>query len=79
MSQIFAQTFAFSVLIQYHRKSQIAIEYCYRFQESNPDSHVLWVYGGSIARFYECYKRIATLLELPGFDDPQVIKLDLVK
>ena len=62
-----------------HRKSQIAIEYCYRFKESHPDAHVLWVYGGTIARFYEGYKRIAQILELPGWDDPSVVKLDLVK
>ncbi|KAL8724301.1 MAG: hypothetical protein Q9181_006890 [Wetmoreana brouardii] len=59
-------------------KSQIAIEYCYLFKESRPDAHVLWVYGGNIARFYQGYKRIAQRLEIPGWDDPEESILDLV-
>lgn len=62
----------------YCRKSQIAIEYCYRFKQSQPDAHVLWVYGGTIARFYQGYKRIAQLLEVPGWDDPEESILELV-
>ncbi len=61
-----------------YSKSQLAIEYCYRYKESNPDAHVLWVYGGNIARFYQGYKRIAQLLELPGWDDPEDSILELV-
>ena len=63
---------------QIHSKSQIAIEYCYRYKESKPNAHVLWIYGGNIARFYQGYKRIARLLELPGWDDPEVSILELV-
>lgn len=59
------------MLTQGYSKSQLAIEYCYRYKESNPDAHVLWVYGGNVARFYEGYKRIAQLLELPALDDPE--------
>ena len=59
-------------------KSQIAIEYCYRFKDRNPRAHVLWVYGGNIARFYQAYKRIAQLLEIPGWDDPEESILELV-
>ncbi|KAL8994685.1 MAG: hypothetical protein Q9169_005415 [Polycauliona sp. 2 TL-2023] len=59
-------------------KSQIAIEYCYRFKESKPDAHVFWVYGGTIARFYQAYKRIAQQLNLPGWDDPESSILELV-
>ena len=39
---------------------------------------MLWVYGGNIARFYQGYKRIAQLLELPGWDDPEESILELV-
>ena len=35
----------------WNSKSQIAIEYCYRYMERKPDAQVFWVYGGSIARF----------------------------
>lgn len=59
-------------------KSQVAIEYAYRFRESNPTAHVLWVYGGNIARFYQGYKRIAQSLGIPGWDDPEESILDLV-
>ncbi|KAL8841282.1 MAG: hypothetical protein Q9176_003375 [Flavoplaca citrina] len=59
-------------------KSQIAIEYCYRYKEAKPDAHVFWVYGGSIARFYQAYKRIAQQLDLPGWDDPEGSILELV-
>ncbi|KAL8718297.1 MAG: hypothetical protein Q9225_004548 [Loekoesia sp. 1 TL-2023] len=59
-------------------KSQVAIEYSYRFKESNPVAHVLWVYGGNIARFYQGYKRIAQSLEIPGWDDPDESVLELV-
>ncbi|KAI4255045.1 MAG: hypothetical protein L6R42_006933, partial [Xanthoria sp. 1 TBL-2021] len=59
-------------------KSQIAIEYCYRYKDSKPDAHVFWVYGGTIARFYQGYKRIAQQLNLPGWDDPEGSILELV-
>ncbi|KAI4112130.1 MAG: hypothetical protein LQ339_000138 [Xanthoria mediterranea] len=59
-------------------KSQIAIEYCYRYKDSKPGAHVFWVYGGTIARFYKGYKRIAQQLNLPGWDDPEVSILILV-
>ena len=39
---------------------------------------MLWVYGGNIARFYQAYKRIAQLLEIPGWDDPEESILELV-
>lgn len=38
----------------------------------------MWVYGGNIARFYQAYKRIAQLLEIPGWDDPEESILELV-
>ena len=67
-----------SVLTQLCSKSQVSIEYCYRYKESKPDSHVLWVYAGNIARFYQGYKRIAQLLQIPGWDDPEESILELV-
>ncbi|KAH6664653.1 hypothetical protein B0J14DRAFT_630448 [Halenospora varia] len=59
-------------------KSQVAIEYCYQFKNSDPSAHVFWVYGGNVARFYQGYKRIAQTLALPGWDDPETNILDLV-
>ena len=60
------------------RKSQVAIEYAYRFRETNPKSFVFWVYGGTLSRFYQGYKKIAERLALPGWDDPDTPILDLV-
>ena len=51
------------------RKSQVAIEYAYRFQQSHPQSHIFWVYAASSARFVQAYEDIARLLKLPGWDE----------
>jgi tetratricopeptide (TPR) repeat protein len=42
------------------RKSQIALEYCFRRKERDPECSVFWVHAATIARFEETYKRIAT-------------------
>jgi tetratricopeptide (TPR) repeat protein len=42
------------------RKSQIALEYCFRRKEKDPECSVFWVHAATIARFEETYKRIAT-------------------
>ena len=52
------------------RKSQIAIEYAYRFQQSHPQSHVFWVYAASYTTFLQAYHDIARSLKLPGCDEP---------
>jgi tetratricopeptide (TPR) repeat protein len=54
------------------RKSQIAIEYAYRFQDQHPQGHVLWVYAANETRFVQAYRDTAYKLRLPGRDDPQV-------
>jgi tetratricopeptide (TPR) repeat protein len=54
------------------RKSQIAIEYAYRFQGQHPQGHVLWVYAANETRFVQAYRDAAHKLRLPGRDDPQV-------
>ena len=65
-----------SLLNPSNRKSQIAIEYCHRYRNKHPDTHILWVHGGSRARFEESYQQIATELALPGFDpNRQTLKL----
>jgi tetratricopeptide (TPR) repeat protein len=42
------------------RKSQIALEYCFRRKEKEPECSVFWVHAATLARFEETYKRIAT-------------------
>jgi len=60
------------------RKTQIAIEYAYRFQKSQPQSHVFWVYAATIDTFLQAYREIARGLKLPGCDDPEIDSCDLV-
>ncbi|KAF5125122.1 hypothetical protein E5D57_009808 [Metarhizium anisopliae] len=45
-------------------KSQIAIEYAYRFRQRHPDAHILWVDGGSVFRIHSEYFPIAKKLDL---------------
>lgn len=56
-------------------KTQIAIEYCYRFREKNPHAQVFWVHLGTITKFSQGCKTITRRLELPGWDDPQTNNL----
>ena len=60
------------------RKSQVAIEYCYRFKERHADSNILWVHAGTKERFEQAFKAIARKCELPGWDNPATNPLDLV-
>ncbi|MCJ1478678.1 hypothetical protein MMC13_007359 [Lambiella insularis] len=60
-------------------KSQIAIEYCYRFKAANPQSHVFWVYAGTSARFHQAFEEIGSRLRVPGCSDPNVDKSEVVK
>ena len=68
-----------SLLNPSNRKSQIAIEYYHRYRNKHQDTHILWVHGGSRARFEESYQQIATELPLPGLDDPNRQTLKMVR
>lgn len=61
-----------------YRKSQIAIEYCYRYREKNPRCSVFWVYSSTAERFNQAYKDIARRLNLPGWNDPGANTLQIV-
>lgn len=62
----------------YGRKSQIAIEYAYRVRESVSQIWVCWIHASDFVRFEQAYRDIATKVELPGRDDPEVYILRLV-
>ncbi|RFN52394.1 hypothetical protein FIE12Z_3325 [Fusarium flagelliforme] len=53
-------------------KSQIAIEYAYRFRESVPQAWVFWVHAANTSRFEEAYRAIADKVEIPERDNPKV-------
>ena len=60
------------------RKSQIAIEYAYRFQQSRPQSHVFWVFAASYATFLQACHDIARSLKLPECDEAKTDPCELV-
>ena len=60
------------------RKSQIAIEYAYRFRQYRKQSHVFWVYAASTIRFMQAYRDIALTLKLPGCNDTNTDPCELV-
>jgi tetratricopeptide (TPR) repeat protein len=61
------------------RKSQIAIEYCYRYSQDHPEAHVFWVHASSPARFAAAYHRIGEELALPDVNNPEVDTIELVQ
>lgn len=67
-----------SMLTKVIRKSQIAIEYAYRFQQSHPQSHVFWIYAANSTQFVQAYRDIARKLRLPGCEDSDVNPCELV-
>ncbi|KAF4631443.1 hypothetical protein G7Y89_g6691 [Cudoniella acicularis] len=60
-------------------KSQIALEYAYRLNDSDPEMSVFWVHAANLQRFEQEYRAIAQRFELPGRDDPQIDTLQLVR
>ncbi len=60
------------------RKSQIAIEYAYRFRQSHPQSHVFWVYAASYGTFLQACHDISRSLKLPACDEPKADPCELV-
>jgi hypothetical protein len=61
------------------RKSQLAIEYCYRLRERSPDTWVLWVHASNAARFSSSIRDAADQLGIVGRDDPKADILQLVQ
>lgn len=59
-------------------KSQIAIEYAYRYRKSHPQSHVFWIYAANETQFVQAYQDIARKLRLPGCEDSNVDSCELV-
>ena len=60
------------------RKTQIAIECCYRYRERNPTAHVFWVHASTASRVDQGYKQIARKLDLPGWEDSSLNTFEIV-
>ncbi|KAN0072004.1 hypothetical protein V8E54_009733 [Elaphomyces granulatus] len=52
-------------------KSQIAIEYAYRFLDDFPQASVFWVHASTGARFIQAYHNIALQIDLKAKHDPK--------
>ena len=61
-----------------YRKSQVAIEYSYRYRAKYPSRHVFWVHASTTERFDQAYRDIARRLNLPEWNDPSVDTLQIV-
>ncbi|KAH6994974.1 hypothetical protein EDB80DRAFT_728361 [Ilyonectria destructans] len=60
-------------------KTQIALAYVHWLHEKHPDVSVFWVYASSAERFRQSFSTIARECKIPGYDDPKVDVLILVK
>lgn len=61
------------------RKTQIALAYVYWLQETFPAVSIFWVYASSAETFRRSYASIAVAYRIPGYTDPEVDVLPLVK
>ena len=61
-----------------YRKTQIAIEECYRFLEIHAEAQIFWAHAGTLAKFMQACKSIAEKLRLPGWNDPTANAMQLV-
>lgn len=55
-----------------HRKTQIAIEYCYQFKEKHPDAQIFWQHVSTIGRAVSGWFDMARKLEIPGCEQPDI-------
>ncbi|KAH6975384.1 hypothetical protein BKA56DRAFT_489658 [Ilyonectria sp. MPI-CAGE-AT-0026] len=60
-------------------KTQIALAYVHCLHEKHPEVSVFWVYASSAERFRQSFRTIARECKIPGYDDPKVDVLILVK
>ena len=60
------------------RKSQIAIEYCYRYRALDAQASVYWIHSSSVDRFEQAYRDISRRLALPQADETEVDHLQQV-
>jgi hypothetical protein len=61
-----------------YRKSQLAIEHCYRTAEQSPETWVFWAHASNTARLEQSFSEIADQVKVRGRKDPQVDVFKLV-
>ncbi|OPB46100.1 kinesin [Trichoderma guizhouense] len=60
-------------------KTQIALEYVFQLQKTHPTVSVFWIHASSAARFRQAFASIAQEYDIPGYAEPKVDMLLLVK
>ena len=60
----FLKNIALQQRLIFSRKSQIALEYCYRFKSRNPSAHVIWLNASSAGKLGEDCNNVAEQLGL---------------
>ncbi|KAK4060877.1 hypothetical protein Trihar35433_9802 [Trichoderma harzianum] len=60
-------------------KTQIALEYAFQLQKTHPTVSVFWIHASSAARFRQAFASIAQEYNIPGYAEPKVDMLLLVK
>ncbi|KAK3367009.1 nucleoside phosphorylase domain-containing protein [Lasiosphaeria ovina] len=63
----------------WQRKTQIALEYSYWLRKTYTEISVFWVHASNTERFRQAYASIAQECQVPGYDDPKIDTLLLVK
>jgi hypothetical protein len=61
------------------RKSQLAIEYCYRVRDRSPQAWIFWVHASNAARLEQGYRDIAEAVKIPSRNDPKADIFQLVR
>lgn len=61
-----------------YRKSQLAIEHCYRTVEQSPQTWVFWVYASNTTRLEQSFRDITDQAKIRGREDPQADIFKLV-
>lgn len=60
------------------RKSQIALQYAHQIHNSSPNTFIFWIEASDRSHFENAFRDIASRLQLPGHDDPDIDALPLV-
>ncbi|KAK7209225.1 hypothetical protein V2G26_016403 [Clonostachys chloroleuca] len=59
-------------------KSQIALQYAHQIHNSSPNTFIFWIEASDRSHFENAFRDIASRLQLPGHDDPDIDALPLV-
>ncbi|EHK42483.1 hypothetical protein TRIATDRAFT_293811 [Trichoderma atroviride IMI 206040] len=60
-------------------KTQIALRYAFQLQETHPTVSIFWIHASSAAQFRQAFESIAKAYDIPGYAEPKVDMLLVVK